>query len=78
MIGVCTLAGLVIQYLLISFHRGGLDLSKEMWFMMLMTSLISMLAAPLILILLSRLAKWTGYQIRLEGITRRFSYGDSL
>lgn len=77
-IGICTFAGLVIQYLVISFHRGGLYLSTEMWFQMLMTSLFSMLASPLILLLLSRLAKWCGYRIRLEGITRRFSYGDSL
>ncbi|MCB1076369.1 MAG: hypothetical protein KDM63_02660 [Verrucomicrobiae bacterium] len=77
-IGICTLAGLVIQYLIISFHRGGLYLSVEMWFQMLMTSLFSMLAAPLILIVLSRFAKKCGYRIRLEGITRRFSYGDSL
>lgn len=78
LIGVCTFAGLVIQYLVISFHRGGLFLSTEMWFQMLMTSLYSMLAAPLILLLLSRLAKRCGYRIRLEGITRRYSYGDSL
>jgi hypothetical protein len=78
LIGICTLAGLVIQYLVISFHRGGLFLSAEMWFQMLMTSLFSMLAAPLILLLLSRLAKRCGYRIRMEGITRKFSYGDSL
>ncbi len=77
-IGVCTFLSLVIQYLVISFHRGGLFLTTEMWFQMLMTSLFSMLAAPLILLLLSRLAKWTGYRIRLEGITRKYSYGDSI
>ena len=77
MIGICTLAGLVIEYLVISFHRGGLDLSPEMWFMMLMTALFSMLAAPLILLLFSWLARRTGYRIRLEGITQGFTYGDS-
>ncbi|MCB1229244.1 MAG: hypothetical protein KDN19_03205 [Verrucomicrobiae bacterium] len=78
LIGICTFLSLVIQYLVISFHRGGLYLSTEMWFQMLMTSLFSMLAAPLILLLLSRLAKWTGYRIRLEGITRKYRYGDSI
>jgi len=78
LIGICVFGCQVIQYLVISFHRGGLFLTAEMWFQMLMTSLFSMLAAPLILLLLSRLAKWCGYRIRLEGITRRFSYGDPL
>ena len=78
LIGVCVFGCLVIQYLVISFHRGGLFLKAEMWFQMLMTSLFSMLAAPLILLLLSRLAKRCGFRIRLEGITRRFSYGDPL
>lgn len=78
LIGVCVFGGLMIQYLVISFHRGGLLLTAEMWFQMLMTSLFSMLAAPLILLLLSRLARRCGFRIRLEGITRRFSYGDPL
>jgi hypothetical protein len=78
MIGICTLAGQVIQYLVISFHRGGLYLAPEMWFKILMNSLFVMLAAPIILLLLSRLAKMTGYRIRLEGITRRRSYGNTL
>lgn len=78
LIGICTFVGLVIQYLVISFHRGGLHLPAEMWFQMLMTSLFSMLAAPLILFFLSRLAKWCGYKIRLEGITRKYSYGNPL
>lgn len=76
-IGVCTFAGLVIEYLVISFHRGGLDLSPELWFMMLMTSLFSMAAAPFILLLLSWMANKTGYRFRLDGVTRGFRYGDS-
>lgn len=78
LIGVCTFLSLVIQYLVISFHREGLYLSAEMWFQMLLTSLFAMLAAPLILILLSRLARWSGYRIRLEGITRTYRHGDPL
>lgn len=78
LIGVCTFLSLVIQYLVLSFHRGDLYLSTEMWFQMLMTSLFSMAAAPLILLLLSRLAKWSGYQIKLEGITAKFRYGNPI
>lgn len=78
LIGICTFVTLVIQYLVLSFHRGDLFLSTKMWFQMLMTSLFSMAAAPLILLLLSRLAKWTGYKIKLEGITSKFRYGNSI
>ena len=74
MIGVCTLVGIVIEYLVISFHRGGFVWTAELWFMILMTSLFSMLAAPFILLLFSKLAKWTGYKIRMEGITKKYSF----
>lgn len=78
LIGICTFLCLVIQYLVLSFHRGELYLSTQMWFQMLMTSLFSMAAAPLILLLLSKMAKWTGYRIRLEGIAPKLRYGNSL
>lgn len=78
MIGVCTLVGILIQYLVISFHRGGFNWTGDLWFNMLMTALFSMLASPFILLLMSRMAKWTGYKIRMEGITRKYSfYGDA-
>lgn len=78
LIGICTFLCLVIQYLVLSFHRGELYLSTQMWFQMLMTSLFSMAAAPLILLLLSKMAKWTGYRIRLEGIAPKLRYGNSI
>ncbi len=74
MVGVCTLVGIMIEYLLISFHRGGFIWTTELWFKILMTSLFSMLAAPFILLLFSKMAKWTGYKIRMEGITRKYSF----
>ena len=78
MVGVAIMAGLLIQYLLISFHRGGLVFPAGIWFKMLMSSLFSMLIAPFVLLLLSRLAKRTGFRIRLEGITRKHDdYGDA-
>lgn len=78
LIGICTFLCLVIQYLVLSFHRGELYFSMQMWFQMLMTSLFSMAAAPLILLLLSKLAKWSGYRIRLEGIAPKLRYGNSI
>ncbi len=78
MVGTMIMTGLLIEFLLISFHRGGLEFPAGIWFMMLMTSLFSMLFAPFILLLLSRLAKKTGFNIRLEGITiKRDDYGDA-
>ena len=78
MIGICTFAGLMLQYLVISFHRGGIVSSAEFWWKILMNSLFSTLIAPFLLLLLSRIAERTGYRIRMDGITRRYSYdGDT-
>ncbi len=78
MVGIMIMIGMIIEFLLISFHRGGLEFTPEIWFKMLMTSLFSMFIAPIILLLLSRLAKRTGYRIRLDGITHKLdSYGDA-
>lgn len=78
LIGVCIFGGLFLEYLLISFHRGSLDFSGELWFKQLFTSLFSILAAPVMLLWFTLLAKWTGYRIRLEGFTRRLNrYGDA-
>ena len=74
MVGVCTFFGLLIEYLVISFHRGGIFTPTEFWFKLLMTSLFSTLMAPFLLLLFSRIATLTGYRISMEGITRRYSY----
>ena len=78
MIGTMIMFGMIIEFLLICFHRGGLEFPAGIWFKMLMTSLFSMLIAPFILLLLSRLAKKTGFRIRLDGITHKLdTYGDA-
>lgn len=78
MIGMMIMLGLMIEFLMISFHRGGIEFPAGIWFKMLMTSLFSMLIAPFVLLLLSRLAKKTGFRIRLDGITRNLDqYGDT-
>ena len=74
MIGFCTLAGQLLEYLVISFHRGGIQASPEFWWKILMISLFSTLLAPFLLLLLSRLADRTGFRIQTERITRRYSY----
>jgi hypothetical protein len=79
MVGLCTLISLLLEYLLICFHRGGISTTMEFWLKILMTSLYSTLLAPFLLLLFSRLAGITGFKIHMDGITRRYSYdGDSL
>lgn len=79
MIGLCTGLTLLIEYLVISFQRGGLEISMELWWKLLMTALFSSLVSPFLLLLLSRVADRMRYRIRTEGLKRRHTYdGDAL
>ena len=79
MIGICTSLALLIEYLVISFHRGGLEISPEFWWKLLMTGLFSALISPFLLLLLTRLASRTRFRLRTEGLKRRHNYyGDAL
>jgi hypothetical protein len=79
MIGLCTGLTLLIEYLVISFQRGGLEISMELWWKLLMTALFSSLVSPFLLLLLSRAADRMRYRIRTEGLKRRHTYdGDTL
>jgi len=79
MIGLCTALALLLEYLVLSFHRGGLEIYPEFWWKLLMTSLFSALVSPFLLLLLSRVADRTRYRIRMDGLKRRHSYdGDAL
>jgi len=79
MIGLCTGIILLSEYLVISFQRGGLQISMDLWWKLLMTALFSSLVSPFLLLLLSRVAGRMRYQIRQEGLKRRHTYdGDAL
>lgn len=79
MIGLCTGLGLVFEYLIISFHRGGLEIPPELLWKLLMTALFSSLISPFLLLLFSRVADRMRYRIRTEGLKRRHTYdGDAL
>ncbi len=79
MIGLCTGLMLLIEYLVISFHRGQLEAPPEFWWKLLMTSLFSSLVSPFLLLLLSRVAERLRYRIRTDGLKRRHTYdGDAL
>jgi hypothetical protein len=71
MTGISTALFLVFSYLWINFRRGGFVFPREVWYHILTTALLSMFVAPLIFLLIDRLAKVTGYQIRYEGLARR-------
>lgn len=79
MIGLCTAVVLIIEYFILSFHRGDLLIPGEFWWKVAMTSLFSALVSPLLLLLLSSLADQTRYRIQTEGLKRRHTYdGDAI
>lgn len=79
MIGICTGLTLSVEFLVISFQRGGLEISMELWWKLLMTALFSSLVSPFLLLLLNRVADRTRYRIRSEGLKRQHTYdGDAL
>ncbi|MDF1825130.1 MAG: hypothetical protein P1U68_10840 [Verrucomicrobiales bacterium] len=79
MIGLCTTISLVLEYLAISFHRGGLELPPELVWKLVMTGLFSALISPFLLLLLTRLADRTRFNIRSEDQKRKHSYdGDTI
>lgn len=73
MTGVGTFLFLLIQYLLVNFSLGGLVFPARVWYKILTTSLLCMLISPLLFFTLHKLAQATGYQIRYEGLRRRFN-----
>ena len=72
MTGVGTFLFLLIQYLLVNFSLGGLVFPARVWLKILATALLCMLISPLLFFILHKLAKATGYQIRYEGLRRRY------
>ena len=74
MTGIATAALLTLEYLLVNFMRGGFAFPQEVWSKILASSILTMCGAPILLFILYRIAKATGYKIRTEGLSsRRFS-----
>ena len=65
---------MLLEYLIISFHRGGLEIPEELWWKILMTGLFSTLVSPFLLLLFSKLAQKVGYKIQMTGITRKYTF----
>lgn len=71
LVGGCTGLGMLLEYLMISFHRGALRFPGELWWKILMTALFSALVSPVFLLLFSRIAAKLGYKLRTDSITGR-------
>ncbi len=78
MVGLCIFLGLLLEHLIISFQRSELVFVGGIWFKILANSLFAMLVSPFLLWVFSWLAQRSGYRIRMEGITRRFTYGNEI
>lgn len=74
LIGLCVSLGLLLEYFLISFQRGGLEFSMELWWKILMTGIFTTLVSPFLLLLFSRVAKRVGYKIQISGSNRKYTY----
>ncbi|MBK8091954.1 MAG: hypothetical protein IPK32_08210 [Verrucomicrobiaceae bacterium] len=72
MVGVATFSWLLVQYVIMTFLRGRLELVPMLWIKMITDTLLAMLAAPLIFLLLYSLARLSSYEIKYEGLRYRF------
>src|SRR5947209_301066 len=61
MSGLCTSAILLAQYLMLSFRRGSIFFSREVWWQIGGPGLLAMIMAPLAFWMLHWLARATGY-----------------
>jgi hypothetical protein len=72
LVGLAVFFLLLFEYLFINFRRGDFYFPQEVWEKIIASALPSMAIAPLVFLLLSRLAKWAGYRSRYEGL----AYGE--
>jgi len=68
--GVSVFLYLLTEYLLINFVRGGFSFGRGTLFKIVFTSGLTTLFSPLVFWLLFRIADWSGYTIRLDGLKR--------
>src|SRR5213595_2197597 len=68
--GLCTSAIILAQYLMITFRRGSLFFSREVWWQIGGPGLLAMLMAPLVFWMLHWLARATAYRYMPRGELR--------
>ena len=78
MVGLAVLIQLICEYLLMNFQRGRFEFSGEIWFKMVLTSFTAMVLAPLLLLIISKVAKKSGYQLEFEQFMFRRVYGHQI
>lgn len=78
MVGLAVLFQMICQYLLLNFHRGRFFFSAEIWFKMVFSSVSAMVLAPVLLLVISRVAKKCGYQLEFEQFMFRRVYGHQI
>ena len=61
MTGICTSLIILAQYLMISFRRGSIFFSKEIWWQIGGPGLVALVLAPFVFLLLQWLARLTGF-----------------
>ncbi|MFC7336189.1 hypothetical protein ACFQY0_03295 [Haloferula chungangensis] len=68
--GVAVFLYLLVEYFLINFIRGGFVMNQTVLLKIACSSAITMTFSPLIFWLLFRLADWSGYTIRMDGLKK--------
>jgi len=68
--GVAVFLYLLVEYLLINFIRGGLAMNQTVLLKIACSAAITMVFSPLVFWLLFRLADWSGYTIRMDGLKK--------
>lgn len=64
--GACAVVIPLVEYLLVTFRRGGLVFPSSLWPRLLLPGLAAMLAAPVVYLLFHFLASLVGYPVRAE------------
>lgn len=72
LVGFTTFLWLLLEYLMMAFLRGSLQVSTGVWSKMITDTLLAMLASPLLFLLLYSLAGLSRYEIKYDGL--RYSF----
>ncbi len=74
MVGFAILFQRITEYLLICFVEGDFQFSTQIWMTMITSAGAAMVLAPILLIVISRVAKRCGYQLEFEQFMFRRAY----
>lgn len=74
MMGMMTGLWLFMEYLFLVFRLGQPEFPETLWLKIGSTSLLALLLAPIVLFLLYRIARLTGYEVHYEGLSQS-NYG---